>query len=500
MIHKVLRLIGLSLGLLVVVFASFANAQDRPLRWPGVYATETDPFPSGVVDRPSAVPVFIGYTERAGTEDLPVKGPVLISSLLEYEKFFGGAPTYQYSIFSTDRPTEVDFEIDGQGYRLQPSAKGRVSYLYNSIRHFYANGGDFAYIISVGNYEDSPDIEDFTSGLALAATPQYLSPTLLLAPDALLLNIDDYYEFANQMLAQAGELADRFVIIDVYHGDQPLSADPITPHRAGLGTSDLRYGATYYPFLATSIVPPFDISRANIDETGEGLHLSDILGADVDGEMAELILASPDFDRIRAAIARHAGVLPPGPAMAGLFTQTDQAFGTWKSPANVSIQYVTALMASITDQDQGFLTLDAVAGKSINAIRSFPGAGVARVWGARTLDGNSQDWRYISVQRTVMELDLKIATLVESFVSLPNDASTWQSIKAAVSNHLSDLWSSGALPGAGPAEAYQVDIGLGSTMTPQDIQDNILRMEIKIAPARAYEYIILKYEQEMAVK
>lgn len=40
-----------------------------------------------------------------------------------------------------------------------------------------------------------------------------------------------------------------------------------------------------------------------------------------------------------------------------------------------------------------------MSGKSINVIRPFPGIGTL-VWGARTLDGNSQDWRYINVRRT----------------------------------------------------------------------------------------------------
>lgn len=46
-------------------------------------------------------------------------------------------------------------------------------------------------------------------------------------------------------------------------------------------------------------------------------------------------------------------------------------------------------------------------GKAVNAIRSFPGEGI-KVWGARTMDGNSLDWRYINVRRTMIFLEESI--------------------------------------------------------------------------------------------
>ncbi len=42
--------------------------------------------------------------------------------------------------------------------------------------------------------------------------------------------------------------------------------------------------------------------------------------------------------------------------------------------------------------------MDATTGKSINALRAFAGKGTV-VWGARTLDGNSNEWRYVAVRR-----------------------------------------------------------------------------------------------------
>lgn len=59
---------------------------------PGVYIVEKDAFPNSVVEVATAVPAFVGYTEKAqkGKKHIPNQ-PVRISSMAEYEKFFGGA-------------------------------------------------------------------------------------------------------------------------------------------------------------------------------------------------------------------------------------------------------------------------------------------------------------------------------------------------------------------------------------------------------------------------
>jgi uncharacterized protein len=75
----------------------------------------------------------------------------------------------------------------------------------------------------------------------------------------------------------------------------------------------------------------------------------------------------------------------------------------WKAPANVALNSVSKPTRTITDADQNALSTDA-SGKAINAIRTFPGQGVL-VSGARTLDANSSDWRYISIRRTMIMIE-----------------------------------------------------------------------------------------------
>lgn len=58
---------------------------------PGVYIKEQNAFGNSIVEAETAIPVFIGLTEKAlkGTESL-LERPVRISSMAEYEKYFGG--------------------------------------------------------------------------------------------------------------------------------------------------------------------------------------------------------------------------------------------------------------------------------------------------------------------------------------------------------------------------------------------------------------------------
>ena len=80
----------------------------------------------------------------------------------------------------------------------------------------------------------------------------------------------------------------------------------------------------------------------------------------------------------------------------------------------------------------------------------------------------------------------------------PNDANTWITVEGMISNFLHSLWADGALIGGTPAAAYNVEVGLGKTMTPLDLLNGIMRVSVKLAIVRPAEFIIITYEQEMA--
>ena len=113
-------------------------------------------------------------------------------------------------------------------------------------------------------------------------------------------------------------------------------------------------------------------------------------------------------------------------------------------------------------------------GKAVNAIRSFPGEGI-KVWGARTMDGNSLDWRYINVRRTMIFLEESIKNAARAYVFEPNVVNTWVNMRSMIDGFLRGVWKRGGLAGTSPEDAYSIHIGLGDTMTPEDILEGILR-------------------------
>ena len=93
------------------------------------------------------------------------------------------------------------------------------------------------------------------------------------------------------------------------------------------------------------------------------------------------------------------------------------------------------------------------------------------------------------------EESIKKAT--EQFVFEPNDKNTWVKVRAMIENFLTLQWRAGALAGAKPEQAFFVRVGLGETMTAQDILEGRMNIEIGMAVVRPAEFIILKFSHKM---
>lgn len=189
-------------------------------------------------------------------------------------------------------------------------------------------------------------------------------------------------------------------------------------------------------------------------------------------------------------------ILPPSGAIAGVYAATDRERGVWKAPANTSLNAVIAPAVNISHEQQGEFNVDVNAGKSINIIRPFRGKGTL-VWGARTLAGNDNEWRYISVRRFFNFVEESTKKATEQFVFEPNDANTWVKVQGMIENFLTTLWRQGALQGIKPEHAFYVAVGLGKTMTPLDILEGRMIIEIGMAAVRPAEFIILRFSHKM---
>jgi phage tail sheath protein FI len=491
------------------------------LTTPGVYINEINAFPNAVVPVPTAVPIFIGYTQKAPSQNTLIK----LQSIADYEQYFGRGATPSFAIEPISAAAMMS--ILGKNYNLVNTAQ--TFYLYNSMRLFFQNGGNTCYVISIGSYSDNIILNAFTG--ALATLNNTVEGSMLVFPDALLLNKADYYTWVNDTLAYCNTAQNKISLIDVYGGNNPIpygnaGNTVIDDLRSQTGSSGLNYGVAYYPWVQTSIVQSAEISFLNfsVDEltaclsvypspqvstvltqaktiqqqyiaAGTPDALQQALVAAVNADYA-LQVISPDYASIRKIALNLMNALPVTPAMAGVYTLVDAEKGVFIASANVSLASVIDVCSKITDTTQATLNVDAVSGKSVNAIRFFNGQGVL-VWGARTLDGNSQDWRYVNARRTMIMLEQSIKAAAQAYVFAPNDANTWTSVSAMISSFLTNFWKQGGLAGTKPSDAFTVSVGLGSTMTAADILDGYMNITVLVAITHPAEFLAITFQQQM---
>jgi hypothetical protein len=282
----------------------------------------------------------------------------------------------------------------------------------------------------------------------------------------------------NDILDQCVKLQDRFGVFDV-------RKDPATFRGTINGDVDkAKYGAAYYPDLNSLLNYNFSDDKVKVLSSGSKT-LTQL--KTTDNEL---------YNKIWAALDAVYITVPPSGAVAGIYAATDAGRGVWKAPANVTVTGIRGPSIVITDQDQMDLNVDTVAGKSINAIRTFTGKGTL-VWGARTLAGNDNEWRYVPVRRLFIMVEESVKNASARFVFEPNDANTWIKVRAMIENYLTVLWRDGALAGAKPEQAFYVKVGLGQTMSAQDILDGKMIVEIGLAAVRPAEFIILRFMHKM---
>lgn len=523
---------------------------------PGVYIVEKNAFPNSVVEVATAVPAFIGYTEKADNKGKSLAGkPWRITSMAEYVSYFGGPPPATFSIKrkepkngagpNTDGVSdelkaareavaaipaiaksedvfgsaEEDFSFGGTQFFLKRETTAFL--MYRSMQMFFQNGGGACYIVSVGTYDDELKAAALSEGLEALKKEQ--EPTMVLTPDVVALAQDECYAVQQAVISHCGyDMKSRFAIVDVHGGYlDNRENECISKFRDGLATNFPAFAAAYYPWLNTTVVPLTDLSFANIHPDSRAA-FADLLtlevresgapaakqasiiaeiekvktAADNDEVLHKTLNAvCPLYKNILSGVQAKLNLLPPSGAMAGIYTMVDNTRGVWKAPANVSVSATSSPTVNINHEEQEDLNVH-TAGKSINAIRSFIGEGTL-VWGARTLDGNSLDWRYINVRRTMIMLEESVKLATKAYVFEPNTANTWVTIKSMITNFLTSVWKRGGLAGASPEDAFSVSVGLGETMTAEDILEGILRVTVLVAISRPAEFIEITFQQQM---
>jgi Bacteriophage tail sheath protein len=387
---------------------------------PGVYVKELPAFAPSIVGVKTAVPAFIGYTEKATIGGKPVYNQAIpIGSLADYIAAFGQDFPAEYEIDEvTDesliKKGDFDFKVfDPIGstekhYVLKQTTASEF-YLYNSIRLFYANGGGDAFVVSVGDYKDGAVISKDALLKGLAVIKEQVGPTILVVPDAVLLPEDaggdpwvsaDFQTVTREMLKQCKDLQDRVAVLDVY-GTQHAKKDNwekiITRFREDVGDAALDYGMAYFPFLQTSVVSASEFTYKNMppplpplpdplntiltwecqnlygDPTDPKNTRAAAVKADIDkmGTASDvkklnqnLTAALPLLLNIENVLAVKNNVLPASGGMAGIYTFIDTTKGVWNAPANIALSSVVEPTFMIDSKQQEDLNVP-VDGKAV---------------------------------------------------------------------------------------------------------------------------------------
>lgn len=546
------------------------------LRMPGVYTQEVPTLPPAVGVIPSAVPVFIGYTEKAEKNgDSLVGKPIRIKSMQEYENWFGGPPKTAITVDVDNRPENPR----RPEVKVMPPTDFYFK-MYHALQLYYANGGGPCFILAVKKISDLgdsiPKKDDFDKKV-FKELKKAKDVTILVFPDGTSMEENDYKSVVELALPHCGEMKNRVTIIDVHKGD--IVSDTVINDAEAFQNNmpvDLeikKYGMAYYPFLHTNLAYAFTKDKVNIRyhfennsqvkavqefgdsdspsdaektalntaftgdatkapdanasefkeetdnlnkaievyannpseenktklKTAEGAYIAKVkekIKGNLSGVTLQAleILNNSLYNKIIEAIRNFGVVMPPSPAIAGIYVRTDATQGVWKAPANVSVFGTIKPAIELDDDDHASLNAPD-NGKAINVIRAYPGRGIL-VYGGRTLAGNDLEWRYVNVRRTFCFIEDSIARAMQDFVFEPNNSQTWIKVKSMIGSFLNTLWKAGALYGDTPDAAYQVIVGEPESMSVQDVLGGIMRVIIKVAVARPAEFIVLQYEHK----
>ena len=314
------------------------------LKIPGSYFEEISNLPPAVAPVATALPAFVGYTERA----TDARGNSLFRQLVKvadqqaFHDHFGRGPEPDVTAVTLNAALELTASDITIPY-----------YLYDALRLFYRNGGGVCYVYSLGAYPDDGTVDAALITGADGALEQIAKvdePTLLLFPDAAKLSAADLGIVQQAALRQCGDLKDRFTICDC-RLDDPLG----TNFRTNVGINNLKYGAAYTPHLSTRLDRGLrygllrDIQLTLPDGPLAATGFDDAALHGGNAEIAALLAQNEtvaDLDEEAATLLGHAfGDTPDDTALQGQLTDLHAGDGPDPTPVSTARDAFTTALA-----------------------------------------------------------------------------------------------------------------------------------------------------------
>lgn len=417
---------------------------DRP---PGVYVEHRAPLRAGAPALRTGVPVFLGFAERPGGVPGRYKEPAVV-----FDRWNGD---------------EFDRAIVAK-----PASNARESFLRAAVRGFFANGGERCVVLAIPPEQRAHDglLHALRGGGPLDDRSDI---DLICLPDAVAEG-DALSEIQAAALAHCEAMGDRFAILDApeIKPETPAAGrndkEPLVDELLGK-TSNLRsaFGALYFPWVAPD--PASDWSGSTPPRAG-----------------------SAEWRRPRWPVRRGGtGItqyVPPCGHVAGLFARLDALVGPQRSPANGILEGVVDTSIRLTMSQHALLNEGGV-----NCLRNAHGRGV-EVGGARTLSGHSA-WAYVSTTRVIVTFRRWLAIGMRDLVFEPHTPGLWDRIRTRLVSHCLELYRSGALTGADPAQAFFVKCDSETNAAEERASGRVVA-EVGLAPSVPAEFIVVRVTRD----
>ena len=507
---------------------------------PGVYIVEEDRGTKPIEAVGTAVAAFVGFTEKA-EEQLDGGAPVsllnksvAVANWSQYVEKFGGfvegayLPYSVYGYFQNGGSRCYVISVKSLGASLDPelaapatvALPSRAEKPADTLEIAAKSGGPGGNEIKV-SVKDEEDEQAFTLVVeSPAGTETFSGLTLGKGEENVVTVLEQQSKLVTvKVLKAAGSLAERRPKAGVYNlsgGMIQVKSVAVSDYRGQAAERTGLGGLAAIDEVTMLVVPDLmqsyqdgemsledvqAVQQAAYEHCEQVKYCFAILDSppDLTPQKVREWRLSANFDSKYAALyypwietadmVKGKGTvrIPPSGHIAGVYARSDTERGVHKAPANEVVRGATGLPIQVTRPEQ-----DSLNPIGINCIRAFPGRGI-RIWGARTVSSDPA-WRYINVRRLFNMVEESIERGTQWVVFEPNDPDLWARVRRDVKAFLSTVWTSGALFGGTPDEAFYVKCD--EELNPPAVRDlGQLIIEIGIAPVKPAEFVIFRISQ-----
>jgi phage tail sheath protein FI len=304
--------------------------------------------------------------------------------------------------------------------------------LAHAVRGFFDNGGTMCYVARA-------DTEGNIATAVLAKLEAYDDVSMIVAPG---IPADPAKPAAiTAIVTHCTNMSDRIAILDTPNITDPVKdLQPLLPGQATALYPATDFAAVYTPWVMV-------------------------------------------FDPASQAIIP----VPPSGHVAGVYARTDATRGVHKAPANEQVLGVVRPAVPIGKSQQAAVNL-----QGANCIRTMNGA--VKIWGARTLAGDSSLHKYVPIRRLLSFLYKSIDHGTQWAVFEPNNSDLWARVIRNVSSFLTSVWAQGALAGNVAAEAFYVKCDAENN-PPDQRAKGLLVVEVGVATVFPAEFVVFRIQQ-----